>query len=168
MFDHSLELIERIGDKQITGVEVGTYKGENARLLLEHCPNLELYLVDIWDTSSYTTPQDKLYGINISKAKEEVYRLREEYIIRCKIINLPSILAADRFKPIDFVFIDADHSYLHTVQDIRSWTPLCTKWIGGHDFSDEFPGVQAAVREYFNIFEIGKGTTWFYDKTRCY
>lgn len=168
MYDHSLELIQRIGDKELTGVEVGTYKGENARLLLENCPKLSIYLVDIWSTKHYTTPQDQLYNIDISDAKEQVYQLREEYVTRCKIVNLSSIEAARLFLPVDFVFIDAEHSYKQTIIDIQAWLPKTTQWIGGHDFCIEFDGVQQAVRELFNIFELGKGTTWFYDKRRSY
>lgn len=168
MFDHSLELIERIGDKQLVGVEVGVYLGENARLIFEYCPNIILYLVDIWDTSEYNTPQDQLYGKDISQAKLEVYGLRQQYIDRCRILSLPSTEAAKRFTQADFVFIDAEHSYQQTKDDIEAWLPVCTKWICGHDFSTEFPGVQQAVREQFNIFELGKGTTWIYDKRRSY
>ena len=52
------------------------------------------------------------------------------------------------------VFIDADHSYENTKQDIQDWFPkvrvggiLC-----GHDIDHkEWPGVGKAVREIFGI-----------------
>lgn len=168
MYDHSLELIQRIGQEKLIGVEVGVYRGENARLLLEHCPNLTLYLVDIWETKHYTTPQDLLYLSDISDARKLVYTLRQEFIDRCRVINQWSTIAAKQIPSVDFVFIDAEHSYENTIQDIQAWLPVPTRWIGGHDFCTEFDGVQRAVRESFNIFELGKGTTWFYDKRRSY
>ena len=53
---------------------------------------------------------------------------------------------------LDFVFIDADHSYEHCIEDIRDWEPKVKPGglVCGHDIGHpDFPGVEKAVREHF-------------------
>lgn len=48
---------------------------------------------------------------------------------------------------LDFVFIDADHAESSVRHDIANWLPklTATGWLIGHDYSDKFPGVMAAI-----------------------
>jgi hypothetical protein len=52
---------------------------------------------------------------------------------------------------VGFIYIDADHSYPGASWDIRHWQTLLIPggYIGGHDYSDKFPGVVRAVNEEF-------------------
>jgi predicted O-methyltransferase YrrM len=52
---------------------------------------------------------------------------------------------------LDFVFIDADHSYKATKELILAYLPKMAVGgtIAGHDFSSEWPGVMKAVNEIF-------------------
>ncbi len=60
------------------------------------------------------------------------------------------------------VFIDADHSYESAKIDITGAKKTGAAVICGHDFRDDFPGVQRAVKEEFGEgqFEI-VSTIWF-------
>jgi len=87
---------------------------------------------------------------------------------RRQVIRARSVDAAARVPDgsLDFVFIDADHSYEGCAADIRAWLPkvraggiLC-----GHDYRNThcpFPGVERAVEEAFGQPETGDNFTWF-------
>lgn len=66
--------------------------------------------------------------------------------------RVDSFVAAKNFKDesIDFVFIDANHTYEFVSKDIAAYLPKVKKSggvISGHDWSDD--GVKRAVREIF-------------------
>ena len=50
---------------------------------------------------------------------------------------------------LDFVFLDASHTYEDVKADIQAWKPKIKKggYLGGHDFQIDFPGVVQAVQE---------------------
>jgi len=50
---------------------------------------------------------------------------------------------------LDFVFVDAQHTYDDTVQILRAFVPKLRRGgvLAGHDYSDAFPGVRRAVRD---------------------
>jgi hypothetical protein len=71
-----------------------------------------------------------------------------------RILPMRSKEAAGMYpeKSLDFVFIDAGHTYDEVRWDIDTWLPKIKKGgvIAGHDFgSKSFPGVEKAVREKF-------------------
>jgi len=73
----------------------------------------------------------------------------EHFPGRVKIIRTSTAEAA-KIVPdgsLDFVFIDADHTYEGCIEDIRAWTPKVRKGglICGHDLN--WPTVYRAVRE---------------------
>lgn len=73
--------------------------------------------------------------------------------------------AARRYRDgsVDFVFIDADHSYESVRRDIDAWLPKIRKnegIIAGHDFCVDFPGVIQAVTETFPRIEVHRGERW--------
>jgi Methyltransferase domain len=66
---------------------------------------------------------------------------------------------------LDFVFIDADHSYEGCKADIQAWLPKLkpSGFISGHDYDNtDFPcfGVKQAVDEIFGPPETGANFTW--------
>lgn len=69
-------------------------------------------------------------------------------------ITCPSVKAARFFadKSLDFVFIDADHTYKAVTEDIKAWLPKVKPGglLAGHDYQPaEKYGVNKAVRDYF-------------------
>ena len=59
-------------------------------------------------------------------------------------------------KSVDFVFIDAAHTYNEVHNDILAWLPKVKSggFIGGHDYDPAHDQVRAAVDDIF------KGKTW--------
>lgn len=63
---------------------------------------------------------------------------------------------------VDFVFLDADHSFEQTNAEIIQWIPKVRNFgvIAGHDFN--FPGVQGAVTSTFGTNFHLVGTSWYH------
>jgi hypothetical protein len=56
---------------------------------------------------------------------------------------------------VDYVFVDAQHTYPACLQDIQAWLPkvqVSGGFIGGHDWHCDT--VKQAVKEVFSDFEI--------------
>jgi hypothetical protein len=65
---------------------------------------------------------------------------------------------------LDFVYIDAVHTFRHVCRDIELWVPKVRAGglIGGHDYSPEdWPGVVRAVNSKLGIpDEVFADTSW--------
>jgi hypothetical protein len=158
------------------GVEIGTQKGLYAKYLLENT-NLFMYLIDAWqhieDYKDIANVSDGEHAANFALTKDTVAPFQD----RCKVIKAFSVDAAKKFAngELDFVYIDANHSYQATMDDLNAWYPKVRDGgiIAGHDFLDgenicgsEF-GVESAVTEFmeekgqkFNITR-GPWPTWW-------
>lgn len=118
------------GKKELLGAEIGVAIGKTSRFLLDGIPDLKLICVDSWqkppEGSPYAATRD-----TFANNSQEIHALRfqaaierlENHILqrRALILNLPSTVAATNFKPgsLDFVFIDADHSYEGVSADMQ-------------------------------------------------
>lgn len=142
------------------GVEVGVQRGSFSKHLLEHWHGAKLYLVDAWRTiEGYQDVANADHNAqldNMAATFMAVYHYKE----RATIIRELSKDAVKLFEDcsLDFVFIDADHSYAGAKQDIALWEPKVRKGgvLCGHDYLDspigenniaEF-GVKTAVNEW--------------------
>ena len=137
--------------KLFHGVEVGTKKGSNAHQLLKMFPKLHLTCVDPY------TPYKDDKGKLISKAhQEECLKAAREHLRpfiskdRVGLILKDSVAAAEFFPEgsIDFVFIDACHTYEAVSDDIQAWLPAIRSGglLTGHDY--EMEGIRKAVNEF--------------------
>jgi len=118
------------------GVEVGTYEGEFAETLLKANPKLCLTCVDPWQVyggyPDYRRQRtlDRAYDVTLGRLKPFGDRVR--------IIRRTSLEAAPRFKDgmLDFVYIDANHTLLHALEDIHYWSPKVRSGgiVSGHDY----------------------------------
>ena len=162
---------------EIVGVEIGVYKGDNARHLLELLPNLKLYMVDRWQPysdeerserkkTSEMVQGDAAYWADIFNQATAV---QKQFVERAFIYRMSSEVAAKNInEPLDFVFIDGDHLYKSVKKDIRLWLPKIKNggWLCGHDIKRE--QVQKAVFEMLPKEKIqkDKNNTWFYQVVR--
>ena len=154
------------------GVEVGVAQGLFSEKLCQKNKNLKLYLVDMWEqypgcTDESVEKQDKHY-------KEVKERIKP---FQCQIIRDWSTSAAKRFadESLDFVFIDAGHTYESCKEDIEAWEKKVKKGgiVSGHDYK-KHPnyGVIEAVNEWVKnnnisplfLFTKDSHITWFYVK----
>jgi hypothetical protein len=157
------------------GAEVGVLRGHLSACLLGYLPTLRLLMVDNWPLEpgvNYSTP-----GFNDPtpddqrRARKQAEQNTEFASERRLIIWQDSVQAASGVvdASLDFVFIDADHSYEGCKADIQAWRPkvrpgglLC-----GHDYRHPtlHAGVTQAVDEYIAAtgveLELGKNWTWF-------
>lgn len=167
----AIEIYNRVRLSKAKGVEVGTFKGDTADTVLRYCPNLELTAVDMWDSSHYSEDKDKITSYNQVQWDEvkAAYKAVEDRHSNLHTLKMHSLEAASRFKDeeLDFVFIDAEHTYSAVKKDIAAWLPKVKSggWIGGRDYGKQFKGVTKAVDEFFKgRIRKGKDATWFVTK----
>lgn len=178
--------------KEICGAEVGVLTGRLSSYMLKHVPEIErLYMVDAWaevapehpyavsgDTAAHQT-QDQHEG-NLRKALDNTAFASN----RVTICRGDSAEKAETFPDasLDFVFIDADHTYEGVWRDLVSWWPKLRVggMFSGHDIDNPVAGVdfsgkphwgvRRALEEFVNAvcpdhpFEIGGEHTWYLTK----
>jgi len=117
-------------------IEIGSYTGESATLMLTHKPQMTLTCVDTWQwplSEHYFDLRARPWGLIKHKAD--------------------SIDAASRYNRDSFhlIYIDASHEYADVKRDIKAWLPKVKPGgvIAGHDYSRGWPGVRKAVDEIF-------------------
>jgi len=132
-------LLNKLGLKG-TGAEIGVEKGIFSKHLLEHWHGEKLYLIDCWrhnpEYNDIANGDHNIQLDNMAKTFMAVY----EHSKRAAIIREFSVDAATLFQDssLDFVFLDADHSYSAVKNDIGAWFPKVKKGglLCGHDYLD--------------------------------
>lgn len=171
------EILSRLPEGEVAGAEIGVFKGSLSRLLLER-PDVKLTMVDSWagDGRDYQGDSGDWHS-RLTQAQQDAYRKRAEEIAakaegRAIVLPLPSHEAAQAIPDasLDFVFIDADHSYEGCKRDIELWSRKVKPGglLSGHDYANkdfEDFGVTRAVDEYVAAhrlkLELGDNFTWF-------
>jgi len=166
------------GVSQPAGVEIGVFKGEMSAALLRAMPDLDLLMVDSWegDGAAYDGDSGDWHAKLSSASQDAFYEYARDRVAfagnRAQIARMRSLEASKTIADatLDFVFIDADHSYDGCKADIEAWAPKVKSggWLCGHDYENTaFPkfGVTQAVTEYLNrtklSLELGENFTWF-------
>lgn len=155
------------------GAEIGVFAGELSQRLLAR-PDLALYLIDSWATtdteSDYAQSGD--FHAKLSQAEQDGFLEATLQAVafagsRANVVRATSLEAAKDIpdRSLDFVFIDADHSYEACKADIQAWLPKIKPngFISGHDYDHpDYPdfGVKRAVDELFGPPELGANLTW--------
>jgi len=167
------ELLRRLPPGPVTGAEVGVWEGKMSFKLLER-GGLTLYMVDRWEPPTH---DDSYYtsGSMYAKLSRDAYKKVEaramdvavQFPGRAHVLKRDSVEAAREIsdQSLDFVFIDADHSYKGVTTDIKAWLRkvkpgglLC-----GHDYDHPDQGeVKRAVNDLLGDVETGDNRTWFW------
>ena len=123
--------------------EVGVRDGRTTFYLLDKCPELTIYGIDLSIAGFYSST------------------IKEKYRDRLIPIQGNSSLVVDQIPSVDLVFIDGDHSYNGCSADIRAYKHKVNKngLLSGHDI--DFPGVNKAVNELVVKYEVGPNNVWF-------
>ncbi len=130
--------------------EVGVHMGEATRMFLDALVPNKFYAIDIWQ-GGYD-PNDTLsnqYTENYEALFDEA--IQDAVVKKFKMSSLKAATHLEN-RSLDFVYIDACHTYEAVKHDILAFLPKIKPggWIGGHDYSDpNFPGVKQAVDEEF-------------------
>ena len=154
------EVLRRLPEGKVAGVEVGVFSCKMSRVLKAR-RGLTLFMVDTWLPFRHVGAEEQERNYMTARSLGVAMRM-------------DSVKASEAFSDgsLDFVFIDADHSYEGVSRDIEAWYPkvkaeglLC-----GHDYAN--PGdpcgmeVKRAVDEWAvklgKTVEQGKDSTWFY------
>lgn len=137
------------GVKKLVGAEIGVCRGETSFTLLEQCNIKKIYLVDSW--AAYDDWIGHISQETVDKFKNiTIENLSQFDSKKYEIIVSNSVDAAPKIKnnTLDFVFIDADHSYDAVYNDIVSFYDKVkvNGIISGHDFN--MGSVNQAVKDY--------------------
>lgn len=180
------EIIRRLPAGPVIGVEVGVYDGRLSEYLLACRDDLTLYMVDRWkevgvdhryrrSNSQIAQGGQHLFDAAYDRTQSRTRRYRD----RAVMVQGESVSVALRFRNnLDFVFIDADHSYEGVREDIIAWFPklkpgglLC-----GHDWDHPDHAGEWGVREAVEEFVVehpeytivtGRNRTWFLEGVPC-
>ena len=131
------------------GCEVGVYLGANAIKMFETMPGLHLLCVDPYRhygrymAGIAWARQRKAHG-----TRRQALRNLAGYDVSWMMIQSHIAARQVRDESLDFVYIDASHSFDNVMQDILSWTPKLRYGgvLSGHDYG--VPAVFSAVNTY--------------------
>lgn len=182
----AVEIYKRLsGRGPLNGAEVGVFYGRTSTYLLNMIPDLKMLLVDPWlavpdghrykESGDATAKYDQSY---LDKACEYVTNSTRFTGDRVKIIRAESLKAVESVPDdsLDFIFIDADHTYEGCKEDINAWWPKVKSGglVMGHDIDNQPEkdmstwGVRKALEEFLtpkNLkFTTGADYTWFVQK----
>jgi len=173
------EVLKRLnGAAEPRGVEVGVFKGDMSAALLRNNPILHLDMVDSWESDGKSYAEDSGdWHAELTQAAQDGFESHARNRVafagkRASIVRSRSCDAAKSMpdSSVDFVFIDADHSYQGCRSDIDAWHRKVKPngWLCGHDYENgAFPkfGVTRAVNEFVAAhslkLELGENFTWF-------
>jgi hypothetical protein len=160
-----------------TFVEVGCKHGVTTGFILKNVPDSRVIAIDPWiadpaPANGDPTREDykawdfaaieREFWENVGDAKDRCHMQRDTskgaefwYTQGGRKWDGTDILMAPA--GFDLIFIDALHDYESVKQDIALWWPKVR--VGGmlalHDFNHQWPGVERAIAESFNLMHIG-------------
>lgn len=140
------EEIKLLGSN-LVGLELGVWYGVNMGHLLEECPNISmLYGVDPY--LEYTDWNRHIPNNEIKQAKNHARLVSFRFARRCVLLECTSKEAINKIDALDFIFIDADHSYESCYLDLNLWYDKIKPGglFSGHDYS--LPGVNKALKQF--------------------
>ena len=173
-------------DQPIVIAEVGVFHGRLTSHLLAYVPNIKIYyMIDLWAPfeadSRYVQSGDgsTLRDVDgVTKAFRSANKVTEfardkRIIMAGSSVQMASVLQDES---LDMVFIDADHSYEGTMEDLEAWHPKVKPdgHIAGHDYGNPVGKkweVKRAVLEFRKAHNItgelilDDEYTWFMRKS---
>ncbi len=154
------------------GIEIGVAFGGHAESILENTLVRKLYGVDPYISfENYNDPMnlpqkefDELYFQTLSRLSK--FGSRYEHI-RSTSKEASALFSCE----LDFIYIDAQHTYEGVWEDLCCWFAKIKTGgiIGGHDYGHiNFPGVKKAIDQFFSRFDwevnhLGEGV-WYVEK----
>jgi DNA-dependent RNA polymerase auxiliary subunit epsilon len=147
------------------GCEIGTERGRYAQKIA--VVSDKLFCIDLW--RSYDNYRqhvtDSYYQEIFEDAKKRLSKYNVEFIRKD---SLEAVLDFEN-ESLDFVYLDANHSYQYIKGDLCLWYTKVKKGgvVSGHDFvkDREGFGVKRAVLEFCEAIPIEELTIWAGDKS---
>ena len=152
-----------------TAVEVGVDEGIFSEYLLQYWRGQRLISVDPWlemPPNQYTDTCNVPQG-SMEEKYESTKHLLAPFGDRSEVWRQTSVEAAGHLAPgsLDFVYLDACHSYEGVTEDLHVWFPLMRPGglMAGHDYNDGVfvegvHGVRSAVDDFLGAGQSLCGT----------
>lgn len=136
--------LKGIFNRPIEMVEVGSFSGESAVIFHRELEFIKFSAVDLWKEEGHYANTNMLRIEEVFDSRTKTFGINK--------LKMSSVEGAKTFEnaSLDFVYIDADHTYECVYEDIRAWLPKIKigGYIGGHDYGiRRWPGVKRAVKE---------------------
>lgn len=140
--------------KNMKIAELGVFKGDFSKIILEKLLPSEFFLVDIFPEQMCSGDKDgnDIVFLNLDQLYPQILQQFKDFdnvkVVRSYTLDFLNSLDDDY---LDAVYIDADHSYEAVKQDLECSFKKVKNGgiIMGHDYtSDMFPGVVKAVDEF--------------------
>jgi predicted O-methyltransferase YrrM len=154
---HLNELIKLHG--WTIGAELGVRKGDFSEYLLANNSDLRMICVDIWATDPSLNEKHN------HKQNYEIYKSKiEPYKNRVSELRMLTSTASETLNDgvLDFVFVDATHTYKAVKEDCQLWIPKLKEGglLCGHDYAKAFDkgGVIKAVNELGTFKILPRGS----------
>lgn len=135
-------------------VELGSWLGRSTAYMADDLggSRIDFYAVDLWDGKLDDNPLARP-----TVWREFIFNMKQcgvsEYV---KPIRMHTVEAAQFFedKSVDFCFVDADHSFQSTLDDIRAWLPKMRPGgvMAGHDVN--LSSVLEAAQQAFGADKV--------------
>ena len=161
------------------GVELGSFKGEYASHLTKNW-NGTLYMIDVWRPLNKEEYDDTSNHQNHIDAYSQAMGNIKGYEEKTFMLRMKGKDALDLFQDqsLDFIYIDANHTYEAVVEDLRNWYPKVRPGglIMGHDYLPDyfyedkeeknqalytFPTGQPDKSEYAGMFGVNPAVNEF-------
>ena len=152
-------MIRRFGDGAVA--EVGVWRGEFSREILDLCCPEKLYLIDCWQTqdpevyNDHKNIKQQEFDVVCEQVTKEFTRFPGVEVLR-KFSHEAAPMFEDEY--FDWVYIDGNHSYEAVREDLNLWWPKIKRGghLSGHDYTDwiriyttvRTVGVRKAVDEF--------------------
>jgi len=159
-----LEMFRDLGYK--TGVEIGVERGVYSEKICKEVPGVMLYCIDPW--KAYPSYREHVTQEQLDQFYKETQETLKPY--GCKIIRGFSEEVYKNFPDgsLDFVYIDGNHDFLHTTQDISYWMPKVRSGgiVAGHDFRRTKHGAVNNVKDVVPSYAYAMNINpWFVLRT---
>ena len=138
--------------------EVGVYRGENFKRMIEHPPKVAV-AIDAWVDDGIISRNDTALSqeeLNNQYAEFTKAMADKPFVT---IYREYSVESVKHFKDnyFDFIFIDADHTYNACFRDIEDWYPKVKK--GGVLLGDDYRVAKLKTGVSFGVIEAVKTFT---------
>ena len=132
-------------------VEVGVDLGLFARMLLSGSNIEKLYLVDPY-LPYPEIPHERETAWETAGENLKEFDERLTWVLK-KSADAATMLRYAKL-PLDFVYVDAEHTYEAVSEDLAAWWPLVRPGgtLAGHDY--DLPAVRRAVDEFFMDVDV--------------
>lgn len=148
------------GNPNLRMLEIGAYMGDSTFIWAASGIFKDIYTID---PHCGEEEANDILGVDWKDVKRN-YNTNTRFFNNITLIPDYSYNVVDKFKDgtVDFIYIDANHSYEGVKKDIELFLPKLSKGgiIGGHDYNKEWSGVIKAVDEIF-----GKPDATFWDNS---